>query len=430
MSQDQNQETAPKRSTPKVDFAVLEKKKKQADADWTGRDVVDIINPWRSAWRRFREDGMAVSGLIGIIFLLLFAVFAPLLANGRPLLLVKKGGELASPAWRYIFAPDSTEVMVEMVFNYFLLLLPVALLLLLFRKIIPAKIRWSLLVVYGLLLLLPFFMIKPRLDKTDWRQVARDKEQTEFALFAPIPYGPFENVAKPFDGMSFTHLFGTDQIGRDVFSRMVYGARVSLAVGILATGIVLSIGISAGMFFGYYGGKIDMVGMRIVEVIICFPRFLLLLILMAIMMDYKFDQSILLVIAVLGLTGWTGLSRIVRGEVLRQRSLPYIRSCEALAIPVWRIMFFHLLPNILGPIFVYFTFGVAGAILAESSLSFLGFGVQAPTASWGELLRQAFGNPFAYWHLTLWPGLAIFTAVISFNFAGEGLRRTFDPRSK
>lgn len=162
----------------------------------------------------------------------------------------------------------------------------------------------------------------------------------------------------------------------------------------------------------------------------CFPTFLLLLILMVIMMDRNYKQSILLVIGVIGLTSWTGLSRIVRGEVLKQREMAYILSCKSLGLPVWRIMLFHLLPNILGPIFVTMTFGVAGAILAESGLSFLGFGVQPPTASWGELLREALSNPVENWHLTLWPGLAIFLTVVSFNFVGEGLTKAFDPTRK
>jgi peptide/nickel transport system permease protein len=210
---------------------------------------------------------------------------------------------------------------------------------------------------------------------------------------------------------------------------MVYGTRVSLAVGIAATLLTLLIGTFVGLVSGYYGGKIDLVLMRIVEIIICFPTFLLLLILMAIFSDKKFDQSILIVILVIGLTSWTGLSRIIRGEVLQQRQMPYVKSGEALGLPIDRILFVHILPNVSAPIFVSFTFGIAGAILAESGLSFLGFGVQAPTASWGELLRQAFADPVTYWTLTLWPGFAIFAAVVSFNFAGEGLRKILDPKN-
>jgi peptide/nickel transport system permease protein len=135
------------------------------------------------------------------------------------------------------------------------------------------------------------------------------------------------------------------------------------------------------------------------------------------------------VVVIIGATGWTGLCRLVRGEVLKLREMPYVQSCVSLGLPSWRILFFHILPNLVGIVSVNFTFSVAGAILAESGLSFLGFGVQPPTASWGELLRQAFDDPKTYWNLVLWPGLALFVAVCSFNFAGEGLRRRLDPKS-
>jgi peptide/nickel transport system permease protein len=265
------------------------------------------------------------------------------------------------------------------------------------------------------------------MDKTDW--VEKNSREENPAIFAPVPFGPYQSSAAPYEKPSGKHILGTDQIGRDIFARMAYGARVSLAVGFLGTALSIFLGVTIGITAGYFGGKTDIIIMRAVEIIICFPTFLLLLILMAIMMDYKYEQSILLVILILGLTGWTGLSRMARGEVLKQRSLPYIQSCESLGMPVWRIMLFHLLPNITGLVLVSFTFSVAGFILAESGLSFLGFGVQAPTASWGELLRQAFADPFLYWHLTLWPGLALFVTVCSFNFAGEGLRKVLDPKS-
>ena len=209
---------------------------------------------------------------------------------------------------------------------------------------------------------------------------------------------------------------------------MIYGARASLAVGLFATAIALVIGTLVGLLAGYFRGTFDLLVMRLVEVMLCFPTFLLLLILMSILKDRKFEQSILVVIAVIGLTGWIGLTFLVRGEVLKQRALPYVQSCLVAGLPVWRILLVHLLPNITAPILISFTFGVAGAILAESGLSFLGFGVQPPTASWGGLLRQALDNPFDYWHLMLFPGLALFLAVLGFNFTGEGLRKAFSPR--
>ena len=392
----------------------------------TKREQKVIKNPLLEGVSRFKKDNLAKYGLIGMIFIIAVAIFAPIIANGRPFL-IYRSGVISSPMLRYLFAPDSSEVLVEQFFNYLFLFSPVALILFILSK---RKVKYlkSAAAITAILLLIPFARTKPRLDKTDWRQQTKDLQHGEFAIFAAVPYGPTENVASPYQTPSLKHYFGTDKIGRDVLSRMVYGSRVSLAVGIFATAIAISIGIIIGLISGYFGGKIDFFIMRIVEIVICFPTFLLLLILMLIMMDMKFHQSILIVIAVIGLTGWTGLTRLIRGETLKLRALPFVQACESLAIPTWRIMFFHLLPNLVGIIMISFTFGIAGAILAESSLSFLGFGVQDPTSSWGGLLHQSFENPKTYWHLTLFPGLALFIAVLSFNFAGEGLRKTIDPK--
>ena len=376
-----------------------------------------------AARRRFFADFQGRLGVVGILILLVPAVAAPLLANGRPLLVFGKEG-LRLPFLPFLFAPDSTEFLVEQFFNYVLLLLPLWLLIaLIVRRQLTRRILCG---AAALLLLLPFAAARPKLDKTDYRLAAA--ESGERAVFAPIPYGPFEIIARPYQKPSREHWLGTDEVGRDVASRMIYGARASLAVGLFATAIALVIGTLVGLMAGYYRGWFDLAVMRLVEILLCFPTFLLLLILMSILKDRKFEQSILVVIAVIGLTGWIGLTFLVRGEVLKQRALPYIQSCEVVGISAWRTMTVHLLPNITGPILISFTFGVAGAILAESGLSFLGFGVQPPTASWGGLLRQAFDNPLEYWHLTLFPGIALFIAVLAFNFTGEGLRKALFPR--
>jgi len=376
-----------------------------------------------AAKRRFFADFQGRIGVAGILLLLIPAIAAPLLANGRPLLVLGKGG-VRMPFLYFIFAPDSTEFLIEQFFNYMLLFLPLAFLVgLAVRNRLWRRIVWC---AAAVLLLIPFILAHPRLDKTDYRQAA--SASGERTIFAPIPYGPFEIVAVPYEKPCPAHWLGTDQVGRDVASRMIYGARTSLAVGLFATGIALVIGTLVGLASGYYRGWFDLTVMRVVEVLLCFPTFLLLLILMSILKDRKFEQSILIVIAVIGLTGWIGLTLLVRGEVLKQRELPYIQSCEVIGISAWRTMTVHLLPNITGPILISFSFGVAGAILAESGLSFLGFGVQPPTASWGGLLRQAFDDPLEYWHLTLFPGIALFLAVFSFNFTGEGLRKALFPR--
>ena len=381
----------------------------------------------REVWIRYRKSFSALLGLGLILFFCLTAICAPLLANHLPLL-VRMNGNWSSPAFRELLAPDSTEIFVSKTFNFLLLLLPVSGLLKLFcRK--RKKLFRILVLSCAVCLLIPFFMNCSQVDRTPWRQVAKELKNGDFALFAPMPYGPYETVETPYLPPSRKHWLGTDHAGRDVFARMVFGARVSLAVGFFATGLSMLLGTFIGLIAGYRGGKTDLLIMRLVEIVICFPTFLLLLILMSILLDYGSRQSILLVIAVIGMTGWTGLCRLVRGETLRVRQSAYIQSCEAMGTPLWRILLFHLLPNVSGPIFVSFTFEVAGAILAESSLSFLGFGVQDPTASWGELLRQAFPDPLTYWHLMFAPGLAIFLAVCSFNLAGEGLRKALDAKN-
>ena len=371
------------------------------------------------AVKRFFRDPAAIAGIIGVMFLLLPALYAPFIANGRPFIMISGKGEILFPFLRCFFAPDSTEYFIEQLFNYLALFLPLCLLSAFFRKSFRRIFR----ITAAVLLLLPFLFVSPRMDKTDYRKEA---QSASFALFAPVPYGPFEMTAEPFEAPSRKHILGCDDVGRSVLSRMIYGARASLAVGIIATFLAIIIGTAVGIAAGYYRNAVDLVVMRLVEVLMCFPTFLLLLILMSALGDRQFEQSILVVIGVIGLTGWIGLAMLVRGETLKQRALPYIMSCDVANLPAHKIMFRHLLPNITGPILISFTFGVAGAILAESGLSFLGFGVQPPTASWGGLLRQAFDNPLDYWHLTFFPGAALFLAVISFNFIGEGMRRSLD----
>ena len=380
-------------------------------------------------WKRFKKDPLALAGAFIIFFLLFLAVFAPVIANNKPLILYM-GGTLSFPAFSALFTPESPEIFVEKSWNFLLFFLPLTSLLFLFCKILPSSKRKKYFYISAsvlfFLLLLPFLFTGSRIDKTPWKEITKKLQKGDFVLYAPVPYGPFEMDGKPYEKSSATHLAGTDQSGRSVFARMLYGSRVSLSVGFIATLLSLFLGTLIGLICGYCGGKTDLWLMRCVEIVICFPTFLLLLILMTILLDHGSRQSILLVIFVLGLTSWTGLARLIRGETLKQRKMAYIQSCECMGLPVYKILFRHLLPNVSGPIFVTFTFEVAGAVLAESSLSFLGFGVQDPTASWGELLRQAYPDPLSYSHLMFYPGLAIFLTVCAFNFAGEGLRKALN----
>ena len=377
-----------------------------------------------SRMRKFFGFGSGRIGVLGFLLLAVPAIYAPFIANGRPLVMCN-GGALMFPFLRHFLAPDSPEAFVDILFNYLALFIPVYLVLALILRRRRSLRRWSV-VVAAVVLLLPFVFAKPRMDKRDYRAAAAAGQWR--CLFAPIPYGPFEPAGTPYAPPEFRHVLGCDEVGRDVAARMIYGARTSLAVGILATALALVIGATVGIAAGYFRGWFDLGVMRLVEILMCFPTFLLLLILMSSLGDRDFGQSIPIVIAVLGLSGWIGIAFLVRGETLKQCALPYIQSCEVSGIPTWRIMFRHLLPNISPVLLTSGVFGIAGAILAENGLSFLGFGIQPPGASWGDLLRQAFANPLDYWHLTFFPGAAIFVAVISFNFIGDAIGKALAPK--
>ena len=381
----------------------------------------DISSPLTMALKRFCRDRLALLGVLGIILILFPAVFAPFIANGKPLAVIS-GTRVELPFLHSFFAPESSEVLVEKLFNFFALYLPAVIFFFLVcrgRKLL----RMVLCAITAVLLLCAFIFPEPVMDKQDYRKKDYGKS---VVIFAPVPYGPDEIAGEPYEAPGKEHCLGCDDVGRDLAARLIYGARVSLAVGLISATVALVIGLTVGLCAGYFRGIFDLLVMRMVEILLCFPSFLLLLILMSMLSDYKIGESIPLVICVLGLTGWMGLAFLVRGEVLKESSLPYIQSCVVSGVPGWKIMFRHLLPNIAAPVLISFTFGVAGAIAGESGLSFLGFGVQPPTASWGNLLRQAFDNPLAYWHLTFYPGMVLFIAILSFNFTGEGLRKAFD----
>lgn len=244
-----------------------------------------------------------------------------------------------------------------------------------------------------------------------------------------VPYGPnqpsLEETLLPPDGR---HPLGTDEVGRDVFARMVHGARVSLTVGLVAVALYVLIGVFLGAIAGFVGGRVDGVISRITEVMLAFPTFFLVLAVMGLMRV----ETLIPVMVVIGLTRWTDVSRLVRAEVLKLRTHDFIEASRALGAGPARVLLRHVLPNALGPVWVAATFGIAGAILLETALSFLGFGVPPPAPSWGELLTQAhryIAYPGAWW-LAVFPGVAIFLTVTAFNLLGEGLRDALDPRMK
>jgi peptide/nickel transport system permease protein len=246
------------------------------------------------------------------------------------------------------------------------------------------------------------------------------------ALLAPAlaPYDPAAyDVKRILLAPSPAHWFGTDQLGRDVLSRMLFGARISMAVGFISVGIAVLLGTLIGTIAAYYGGRVDEALMRFVDLMLNFPRFFLLLTLIALL-----RPSIWVIMAVIGFTGWMGLARLVRGEILSLREREFVQGARALGAPDARIMFRHILPNALVPVLVSATLGVAAAILTESGLSFLGLGVQPPTPSWGNILIDGKANIEIAWWLSVFPGLAILVTVLAYNLLGEGLRDALDPR--
>jgi peptide/nickel transport system permease protein len=246
------------------------------------------------------------------------------------------------------------------------------------------------------------------------------------AIFAPFiaPNAPDEMdrlaILTP---PSFIHLLGTDDLGRDVLSRMIYGARVSLFVGFAAVGISIIIGIIIGALSGYFGGIIDSIFMRFVDIMLSIPTFFLILAVITFL-----EPGIYNIMIVIGLTSWMGVARLVRAEFLSCRDKEFILAVRAVGASGFRIMFRHMLPNSLSPIIVSAVLGVASAVLVESALSFLGIGVQSPTPSWGNILTSGKDNIEIAWWLSFFPGSAILITVLGYNLLGEGLRDSLDPR--
>ena len=247
------------------------------------------------------------------------------------------------------------------------------------------------------------------------------------AVIAPLvaPYDPDAiDVKAILLSPSTLHLMGTDGLGRDVFSRMLYGARISLMVGFVAVGIATAIGIVLGAIAGFYRGWVDTLIMRIVDVMLSIPTFFLILAVIAFL-----TPSIWNIMIVIGLTSWMGVPRLVRAEFLSLRNREFVLAAQALGAKDARLIFTHLLPNSLTPIIVSSILGIASAVLVESGLSFLGLGVQAPQASWGNILTDGKEYIQFAWWLSLFPGLAILITVLGYNLLGDGLREAYNPRS-
>jgi len=246
------------------------------------------------------------------------------------------------------------------------------------------------------------------------------------AIFAPLvsPYNPNDIDRKHvLDPPGMKHPFGTDDLGRDILSRMIWGARISLSVGFVAVGIATIIGMIVGALSGYYGGWTDRIMMRFIDIMLTIPTFFLILAVIAFI-----GAGIWNIMIVIGVTSWMGVARLVRAEFLSIRQREYVLAAKALGASDFRIIFRHIMINSMAPVLVSAVLGIAGAVLVESALSFLGIGIQPPTPSWGNILTLGKDNIEIAWWLSVFPGLAILITVLGYNLLGEGIRDSIDPR--
>jgi oligopeptide transport system permease protein len=230
-----------------------------------------------------------------------------------------------------------------------------------------------------------------------------------------------ERLATP----SLSHWMGTDSLGRDLYSRIIYGARMSLAIGVFTAVFALLIGTLSGALAGYFGGWIDDLVMRVVDIFYIFPSLLLAILFMLLL-----GRGFLGIFLAISMTAWVTQARLVRGQVLQARSLPYVEAARALGVSNFSIIFGHILPNIIGPIIVSLTVQIPANIMAESFLSFIGLGLQPPFSSWGTLASEGFRAMKSFPHLIIFPSLVLFLTMLAFNYLGDGLRDVFDPSAK
>jgi peptide/nickel transport system permease protein len=326
----------------------------------------------RSVWHRLRRNRFGMGGMVVIAVLFVLSYLAPVIANDKPLMM-RVEGKTYFPA---------------------------------VAELVPLN------------LLLRY----PELRTFDYERLQNDSSIPRWQTV--VPYSPMQSsLADKLQRPSAEHWMGTDTLGRDVFARVLYGSRVSLKVGLVAMSIALVIGLLMGGLAGFYGGAVDIVVSRIIEIVMCFPFFFLILAVIAFL-----PPSIFSIMVVIGITRWTGIARYARGEFLRVKQQDYAAAARALGASDRKIIFRHILPNSLAPILVSASFGVASAILIEAALSFLGLGAQPPTPSWGGILANAREFLDVAWWLALFPGLAIFVTVTAYNIFGEGLRDAIDPR--
>ncbi|MCG8061361.1 MAG: ABC transporter permease [Candidatus Thiodiazotropha endolucinida] len=373
-------------------------------------------------WRRILGQTFirwgARLGLLWVGILALVGVFAPFLASSFPLLLSHEG-EISSPVLNYL---QPVDVLFLVAFITLLLLYPWQITLL--RKFL---IMLSVLAVAALL---AYLWVKPQqLVIYEQYRVADAAGEYDWVVYAPVPFSPKDyqrdrgdtGLEAPLSQQSRAHWFGTEQNGADVLSRMVHASRIALGIGFVATGIAMLLGIIIGGLMGYFSGVVDILGMRLVEIFEAVPTLFLLLTFVAF-----FGRSLYIMMVIIGITSWPGYARYVRAEFLRLRKQDFVQAAEAAGLPLPSILFRHMLPNGMGPVLVAASFGVASAILAEATLSFLGLGL-VDDPSWGEMLNQAVQSSRFNWWMAAFPGGAIFLTVFAYNLIGESLRDAIDP---
>ncbi|MCB0725017.1 MAG: ABC transporter permease [Ignavibacteriae bacterium] len=350
--------------------ALAKKKEEFHKQEQSGDSYTQLVK------KQFKKNKLAVASVYLVFFLVLVAIFADFLAYEKPLYVVYKGET---------YLPVFKDYMVDLGLS-----------------------KWE----------------PPDLYNIDWKELD-DAGKLESVVWAPVPYGPNEiNLTTRLLSPGGDHYLGTDAIGRDLLAGLIHGSRISLSVGFVAAGIAVLIGVILGSFAGYYGGKVDLIISRFIEIMLNFPTFFLIIVIVAI-----YGSSIWFVMLAIGFTTWTTEARLIRGEILKVRNMEYILAANSVGLPNGRIIFRHVLPNSIAPVLVSGAFAIAGAIILEAGLSFLGVGVSATTVTWGSLVNEGRVSTNAWW-LAIFPGLMIFIAVVSYNLIGEGLRDALDPRLK
>lgn len=360
-------------------------------------------------------------GLLWIGLLVTMAVFAPFLANSHPLLL-NENGEVRSPLLRFLTPADVT-LLVVFTSAIVLVLIPISF----YNRVIT--LLGILMVAGGLSFV---FISPPQVSIYEQYREQQAAGRYDWIITAPIPYSPKDylrdegdtGLEQPLARTDRTHWFGTEENGADVLSRMIHASRIALGIGFVATGIAMFIGIIIGGLMGYFSGVLDIIGMRLVEIFEAVPTLFLLLTFVAF-----FGSSLYLMMVIIGITSWSGYARYLRAEFLKLREQEFVQAAIACGLPLRSILFRHMLPNGVAPVLVAASFGVASAILAEATLSFLGLGL-VDDPSWGQMLNQAVRSSTFNWWMAAFPGGAIFLTVFAYNLVGEAMRDAIDPYLK